>query len=487
MSQIFTIQNDTIIIDKIALKEVAGDINLSGNLTGKSITVDTLTVKNLVAENNKSAASGEWTANLEADITGKGFSWTYGAGSYKLIYRDGGRIWSNADIDLSTDNSYKIDNVPVLSSGALGSSVTKSNLKQVGTLNSLTVLGEASLGQFAFFSSNLGRVGINTESPNASLSIVENDVEFIVGSSKIGSADFGTYSNADINIVTDNTARIVVKNNGDVVFGNELSKTANVTIYGTLNVENIVSDTRIDRYSSLEFKSTKDNSIYNKGVMWTGTGPDRHLVMASGPDRLWTTESLDLAAGQSYYTGGKLVLSETSLGEGVVSSNLSKLGNLESLTVVGPASFTDTLNANTASLKTAVFNDRLNSVNINSTGIASSNNISVLVSQDEVFYADVNQINIGNKDNVRRTVKVYGALSIGVNNPDPDLDLTVKGNVSFANKKFITGNIAPTQGTFSKGDVCWNNNPQSGSYIGWVCVTEGAPGLWLPFGLITNQ
>jgi len=487
MTQLFTILNDKIVIDKLALTTLEGDVTHTGSLTTDTITVDTLTVNNLVTKHKNSTDVGNWTANLEADITGKGLDWTWGQGSYKFIYRDGGRLWSNADIDLSTDNSYKIDNVAVLSAGALGSTITKSNLRQVGALNSLTVLGEASLGQFAFFSSNLGRIGINTESPNGSLAIVENDVEFIAGSSRVGSADVGTYSNADLNIITDNTARIVVKNNGDVVFGNEVSKTANVTIYGTLNVETIISDTRVDRYNSLEFKSTKDSNIYNKGLEWTGTGPTRHLVMASNPDRLWTSESFDLDNGQSYYIGGSPVLSATALGANVVTSSLTKLGNLESLTVVGPANFTNELNIDTAKFKTAIFNDRLNSVNIASTGISSTSNISVLVSQDEVFYADVNQVNIGNKDNVRRPVKVYGPLSIGVNNPDPNFDLTVKGNVSFADKKFITGNVAPTQGTFSKGDVCWNNQPQSGSYIGWVCVTEGAPGLWLPFGLITSQ
>jgi hypothetical protein len=487
MSQIFTIQNDTIIIDKIALNQVTGDITHTGSLTTDAITVETLTVKNLVAENSKAAASGDWTANVEADVTGKGLSWTWGDGSYRLIYRDGGRIWADADLDIKSGKSFKIDNVAVLSEGALGSSITKSNLRQVGTLNSLTVLGETSIGQFAFFSSNLGRFGINTESPNGPISIVENDVEFIAGSLKVGSAEVGTYSNSDLNIITDNTARIVVKNNGDVIFGNELSKTANVTIHGTLNVSNIISDTRIDRYSPLEFKSTKDNTIYNKGLVWSGTGPTRHFVMASNPDRLWTTESLDLSVGQSYFINNTLVLSETALGEHVVKSSLTTLGNLESLNVTGPATFTNEINVETVKIKNAVFNDRLNDLNISSTGISSTSNISVLVSQDEVFYADFHQVNIGNKNNSRRPVKVYGPLSVGVNNPDPDVDLTVKGNVSFADKKFITGNVAPTQGTYSKGDVCWNNQPQSGSYIGWVCVTEGAPGIWLPFGLITNQ
>jgi len=487
MTQIFNIQNDKVVITKLALNELEGNVTHTGTLTTDSITVDTLTVKNLITDDSNPKDFGNWTSNLEEDITGKGLNWTWGNGSYKLIYRDGGRIWANANIDLSVDNSYKIDNVPVLSSGALGPTITKSNLKQIGTLNSLKVLGEASLGEFAFFSSNLGRVGINTESPNGALSILENDVEFVAGSSRIGSADVGTYSNADLNIITDNTTRILVKNNGDVVFGNEESKTATVTIFGTLKVETLLADTRVDRFSSLEFKSNKDSNIYSKGLKWTGTGPDRFLVMGANPDRLWSSESFDLDSGQSYYVGGHLVLSGTALGESVTTSKLTKLGNLESLTVIGLSQFTGDVVANNVAIKTAAFNDRLNSVNISSTGINTTNNAVISIAGNEVFYADTNEINIGNKNNVRRPVKVYGPLSVGVNNPDPEVDFTVKGNVSFGNKKFITGNVAPTQGTFSKGDICWNNEPQNGNYIGWVCVTEGAPGIWLPFGAINSQ
>jgi hypothetical protein len=57
----------------------------------------------------------------------------------------------------------------------------------------------------------------------------------------------------------------------------------------------------------------------------------------------------------------------------------------------------------------------------------------------------------------------------------------------FANKKFFTGTAIPTSGTFNKGDICWNSNPQESSYIGWVCIIEGTPGEWLPFGAIGRQ
>ena len=79
---------------------------------------------------------------------------------------------------------------------------------------------------------------------------------------------------------------------------------------------------------------------------------------------------------------------------------------------------------------------------------------------------------------------MFGQLTVGVNNPDPTVSLAVNGNISFANKKFITGIRPPIEGNFLKGDICWNQQPQEDGYVGWVCVTEGSPGMWAPFGAI---
>ena len=41
---------------------------------------------------------------------------------------------------------------------------------------------------------------------------------------------------------------------------------------------------------------------------------------------------------------------------------------------------------------------------------------------------------------------------------------------------------APTTGTWGTGDICWNWNGTG--YMGWVCITTGTPGTWVPFGMI---
>jgi hypothetical protein len=481
MSQIFTIQDDKVVIRKLSLETLEGDLTIAGTLTVDSITV-------LNDTENKQVDVGNWVVHDEQDIYGKGLSWTWSGGSIQLAYRPGGRLWSSSDIDLAPNHSFMIDNEAVLSKGELGGQITKSNLRELGTLKKLVVSGETALADFAYFNSTFGRLGLNTDSPNGTLSVVNNNVEVIISSDRDNVAQVGTYTSHSLEIVTDNIARVTLKNNGEVVFGNETTKNADVKIYGTLTVDTVVSDNRVDRYSPLEFKSSRDQSIYGQGLMWTGTGDTRQFIMRAGPDRLWSTDSLDLAENQSYHVNGMPVLSAFALGNTVTQSNLSKLGTLENLNVEGEATFLSHINASRAVINaTNILFNNGDEFRITNSLIESNRKLSLKVSGDETYYADLNEIVIGNKQNIRRPVKVFGPLTVGVNNPNENVDLAVKGNISFANKTFVTGTTIPSSGSFVKGDICWNENPTADNYIGWVCIESGAPGRWLPFGGINRQ
>jgi len=50
----------------------------------------------------------------------------------------------------------------------------------------------------------------------------------------------------------------------------------------------------------------------------------------------------------------------------------------------------------------------------------------------------------------------------------------------------MSGESAPTNGTFRQGDVMYNTNAAPTGYVGWVCVREGTPGVWKPFGKISS-
>lgn len=46
------------------------------------------------------------------------------------------------------------------------------------------------------------------------------------------------------------------------------------------------------------------------------------------------------------------------------------------------------------------------------------------------------------------------------------------------------GTTPPTSGTWTKGRVVLNSSPDAGEPFGWICVTAGTPGTWVPFGRI---
>jgi len=496
MTQLFTIHEDKIVIDKLFLTHLEGTIQHLGQLTtsgpvniqtdlsvGGILNADTIRVKNLITDTlpTLGSSSSIWTSTTEEDLHGQGLSWTWGDGNLQLAYRKGGKLWTNGDIDLASSKSYKIDNVEVIGLTQLGSQISKSNLKEVGKLRKLDVIGDTTLGEFACFKSVFSRLGLNTEEPNATLSIVEENVEIVIGAPN-GSATIGTFTNHDLSIITDNIPRITLKQNGNIFFGNELSRDASVTILGTLYVDNIIANNRVDRQEPLEFKTSRDANIYGQGLLWTGTGSTRQFVMRADPDRLWSTESID--TDKSYYINGREILSDTTLGESVISSNLTKVGILESLSVQSDINLNG--NVRTSGLVEVINGDqalRISPVKLTFNDYLSFN----LNDNEEIYYVDKNEITIGNKLNQRRPVKLFGAVSIGINTPDNDVSLAVSGDVKFNNKKFINGVTSPQEGKFYKGDICWNQDPKEDSYIGWVCIADGTPGTWAPFGAIGRQ
>jgi len=485
MTQLLHIEDNTVAISNLTLSTTQGQVNHNGNYNvngcisvasnvdiAGSLKVKTLMVENLVAANS-TTNTGQWVFNSENELNGKGFSWAHGTGQTQFIYKTGGRLWTNASLDLAASGNYRIDDIPVLSLSALGGTVTDSRLSTVGTLNALHVAGDTNLGDFAFFNSTYNRLGLGTEEPSAAIDILDNNVNIIIGSPQYGLANIGTNSNHDLAIVTDNQARITIKSSGEVNIA------GNLNIKGTITATNIVTDSRIDRTQALQFLSTKDTSIYGLGLVWIGNGATRQFVMHSNPDRLFSTENIDIAADRSYFVDAKPVLGANTLGSGVTNSSLTSVGILRNLTVTGP-----TLLQSNVSVKGLTVE---NGVALTAAGLESTNQISLKSNDKEIIYGDINQIDIGDKSTQSKPVKIFGPLSVNINNPDPSLQFSVNGDVSIGGKRFTNGIVAPAAGVFRIGDVCWNTNPVPNSYIGWVCMVSGTPGQWLGFGMIGSQ
>ena len=407
----------------------------------------------------------------------------------QLFVNRNGRVWSNYSLDLSAGNAYSIDNTPVLSSTALGVTVATSNLRQVGTLNSLDVSGDAIFGNFAYFSSEYNRLGLGTNEPGLALDILENNVNIAIGSPNINLATIGTVSNHDLAFVTDNQARITISNNGQVDFGDSVNKSAVVNVHGTLNVTNIVSDTRVERTSSLQFYNTGNTTVYGLGLVWSGAPSGvKQLMLMANPDRLYTTESIDIGANKEYYINQQPVLSATSIGPGVIFSNLTTLGSLQTLEVSGSATLLKDLSVSGSATVGSVFvGTGSSALSINTHQVNANGDLSITTQMQNIIGHVNNSLIIGDESNTRKPVRMFGPVSINTQNPDPAMDLTVPGDVSLGGQVQTHGTQAPTSGVYSKGDVCWNTNPTPGGYVGWICLADGTPGHWAAFGLIASQ
>ena len=475
MAQLLNIINDTVIIDRIALSNTSGSISHSGSLTvegdvklksaltATTITADTINVKNIVNDNGSLASIGHWVESNEADLSGKGFTWSSKTNSTFLVYKPGNKLWTNANFDLSSGSSFSINNIPVLSVSALGDAVVNSNLRTVGTLKSLTVAGNTTIGEYAFFNSNNNRLGIGTIDPNASIGIVENGVEIVLGSASTTTGYVGTYSAHDFDIVADGTPRITVKSAGAVIVSGPLQ------VQGSITASSIETDIRINRSHPLEFKSSTESSLNGLGLVWSDGTRSRQLIMAGNQDRVWSSENFELGNGKSYFVNGSAVLSETSLGNTVVDSNLTTLGTLKALKVDGLTQLSQ-LEADTVVVKSQIIGGP---------------SLKLTVNNKNVVYGDENQVSIGDKNELK-PVKVFGPLSVGINNPDPSVNFSVNGDVKLGGKKFTSNPTPPTSGPYEIGDICWNSEPKASNYIGWVCVMAGEPGHWLPFGAINT-
>ena len=66
----------------------------------------------------------------------------------------------------------------------------------------------------------------------------------------------------------------------------------------------------------------------------------------------------------------------------------------------------------------------------------------------------------------------------------PTQALEVDGNIKYKGKTITSGSTQPKEGNWQQGDICYNDNAQVGSYVGWICVRGGMPGTWSKFGLI---
>ena len=323
---------------------------------------------------------------------------------------------------------------------------------------------------------------------------------------KINGGKITNFASAGIKDEAKTTA-VLVKDDGlhvDAIhtpkIANKLSIEGDLKVHGEvhatkLHVDEVSADIRNERISPLEFKG-EGSPAFGKGLIWTGGDYAKQLVLQANPDRVWSTEHIDIQKDKEYRINNATVLSENSLGSTVTNSNLRRVGTLERLSVAGDIRIDDYINYDAGSERLGL-------------GTEAPNGMLSLASFDHEFYinpTDAKQWKIGTfstselqivtDDTPRITIAPNGhvrimnkasfmqKVGIGVNNFAEDVDLTVAGSVRFENKKFEVGVDIPSSGNYVKGDIVWNANPQPGGFVGWICIREGTPGEWKPFAQI---
>jgi len=263
-----------------------------------------------------------------------------------------------------------------------------------------------------------------------------------------------------------------------------------------LHIEELSTDIRQQRSDSLEFHEEKSGDIYNKGLLWVTDAGTRQFVLRNNPDRLWSSMPIDLPANESYHIGGQAILSSTELSPNVRDSRLRSVGTLDKLTVQGNVNLSQFVFWDSDSFRFGI-------------GTETPNAQFAVSGWDQEFVVDVDEratklgnytthdLEIVTDDTVRiklgatggvtveQKLTVNGKLGIGIKNVT-DVDLAVAGPVRFENKKFEVGSRQPTAGSYRKGDIIWNDNPQPTGYVGWICTRDGTPGEWRAFGQISS-
>jgi hypothetical protein len=250
----------------------------------------------------------------------------------------------------------------------------------------------------------------------------------------------------------------------------------------------------------LNFKSGQDETNYGKGIIFSGSGTTKQLLLVDSPDRFFSTESIDIGKTSSYMVNRIKVLDSEELGPTITRSSLQEVGRLKGLIVDGSVSInqyfyydsvTDRLGLGTETpnaalsivdggIETAIGTNQLGNGFI---GTWATNGFDI-VSGSKIWISvkPNGAIDLGNPNQGTSAVRVHGKLSVGVLVPDQSVDLHVAGAARINNRLHLSAENTPTSGTYGIGDIVWNSNPRPGGNVGWICTKSGTPGVWHRFG-----
>ena len=241
--------------------------------------------------------------NFNGDIAGKGLIWSGEGNNKQFIFANNpNRFFVSEDIDLAKNKSFSINSINVLNEKELGPTVIKSNLREVGRLKGLNVDGSVSINQYLVYDATTDRLGIGTDQPKATFNILDLNVDIIIGASDLTTAFVGTFNNTDLDIGTDNTSRISVKANGNIVLGNYASGDTKVNVIGSVGINVDNTDPRADLHvnGAIKFNnklhlsgsaSPQDGSFVEGDIVWNNSPKTGNYIgwtcVVAGTPGIW--------------------------------------------------------------------------------------------------------------------------------------------------------------------------------------------------------
>ena len=279
------------------------------------------------------------------------------------------------------------------------------------------------------------------------------------------------------NIDTDNLI-------GDIDVSGNLNIQGKLTA-GNLHVEELSSTQKVTQ--NIDF-TAQGGSLEMMGMQWRKEGEATKQIVWRG-DRFYVSNTIDLHRNAVIEIDNIPVLSADKLGVTIKHSELEHVGTLNNLRTSGDLNIDDFVTWDSGTMRFGI-------------GVEAANAQFSVASNEAEFVVDpeFDHVRVGayttskmslltdNKERIvikeQGGVEVKGALGIKVQYPGDDVDLQVAGAIRFQDKKMAVANEIPLNGNHNQGDMIYNNNPQAGGYLGWVCIEGGTPGKWKRFGKI---
>ncbi len=278
------ISDGTITVDNIKTKNIQGDIQLNGSLTVTGdLTADKLYVTEVISNSTYDKTFLEFHPTKDTNSTnGSGLLWKGDDHTKLFVLRSNpNRFFSSESFDLAKDRAYHIDGLEVLTKNSLGTGIRKSSLREVGTLNSLDVVGDVNLSEFISISSDQQRISINSEQKVGILTISDTFRDVVIKiDTEDGRGKIGTYNNRILDLISGDIAMVSIDPKGIFSVGSEYKSDLTSRVWGKLgvNVKNPDADLEVRgsiRFSGklfMVYNSPPEKGNYKRGdIVWNET------------------------------------------------------------------------------------------------------------------------------------------------------------------------------------------------------------------------